>query len=171
MYRRRWVILGVLNLSLLIVVIANTSLNVALPTMARDLELSNSAQQWVVDAYSLVFAGLLFTAGSLGDRWGRKRFLQAGIAVFGLASLYGTLFVDSGASLIVTRAVMGIGGAKVDVAAARPFDRCRQQRTTRRVLTASLCLATRALRGSSSVFNQEQAGDKHSRHAQHSGRL
>ena len=112
-YRRRWVILGVLNLSLLIVVIANTSLNVALPTMARDLELSNSAQQWVVDAYSLVFAGLLFTAGSLGDRWGRKRFLQAGIALFGLASLYGSLFVDSGGSLIVTRAVMGIGGALV----------------------------------------------------------
>ncbi len=113
MYRRRWLILGVLNLSLLIVVIANTSLNVALPTMSSELGLSNSAQQWVVDAYSLVFAGLLFTAGSLGDRWGRKRFLQAGILLFGVASLYGTLFVDSGASLIMTRAVMGIGGALV----------------------------------------------------------
>ncbi len=112
-YRRRWLILGVLNLSLLIVVIANTSLNVALPTMSSELGLSNSAQQWVVDAYSLVFAGLLFTAGSLGDRWGRKRFLQAGILLFGVASLYGTLFVDSGASLIITRAVMGIGGALV----------------------------------------------------------
>jgi EmrB/QacA subfamily drug resistance transporter len=112
-YRRRWLILGVLCLSLIIVVMANTSLNVALPTMSRELGLSNSAQQWVIDAYSLVFAGLLFTAGSLGDRWGRKRFLQTGIAIFGLASLYATFFVDSGAGLIATRALMGIGGALV----------------------------------------------------------
>ena len=112
-YRRRWFILGVLCLSLIIVVMANTSLNVALPTMSRELGLSNSAQQWVIDAYSLVFAGLLFTAGSLGDRWGRKRFLQAGITIFGLASLYATFFVDSSGELIATRALMGIGGALV----------------------------------------------------------
>jgi len=73
-YRRRWAILAVLCTSLMIVAIANTSLNVALPRMSEDLGLSSSSQQWVVDAYSLVFAGLLFTAGSLGDRWGRKRF-------------------------------------------------------------------------------------------------
>ena len=114
MYRRRWAILGVLCLSLLIVVIANTSLNVALPTMSGDLGLSTSAQQWVVDAYSLVFAGLLFTAGSLGDRWGRKRFLQAGIAdVRPRPALYATFFVDSARALIATRALMGIGGALV----------------------------------------------------------
>ena len=95
-YRRRWVTLGVLCTSLMIVVIANTSLNVALPTISEELGLSNSAQQWVIDAYSLVFAGLLFTAGSLGDRWGRKRFLQAGIVIFGLASVFATFFVDTG---------------------------------------------------------------------------
>jgi EmrB/QacA subfamily drug resistance transporter len=112
-YRRRWVILAVLNLALVIVVMANTSLNVALPTMSEELGLSNSAQQWVIDAYSLVFAGLLFTAGSLGDRWGRKRFLLSGIAVFGLASAYAAFFVDTGAELIATRALMGVGGALV----------------------------------------------------------
>ena len=94
-YRRRWAILAVLCTSLMIVAIANTSLNVALPRMSEDLGLSSSSQQWVVDAYSLVFAGLLFTAGSLGDRWGRKRFLQAGIVIFGAASAYATFFVDS----------------------------------------------------------------------------
>ena len=67
----------------------------------------------MVDAYSLVFAGLLFTAGSLGDRWGRKRFLQAGIVIFGAASAYATFFVDSAGSLIATRALMGVGGALV----------------------------------------------------------
>ncbi|WP_116999114.1 DHA2 family efflux MFS transporter permease subunit [Desertimonas flava] len=112
-YRRRWVILGALCLSLMIVVIANTSLNVALPKMSESLGLSNSAQQWVIDAYSLVFAGLLFTAGSLGDRWGRKRFLLAGIAVFGVASAYATFFVSTGGELIFARAAMGVGGALV----------------------------------------------------------
>ena len=112
-YRRRWAILAVLCTSLMIVAIANTSLNVALPRMSEDLGLSSSSQQWVVDAYSLVFAGLLFTAGSLGDRWGRKRFLQAGIVIFGAASAYATFFVDSAGSLIATRALMGVGGALV----------------------------------------------------------
>src|SRR4051794_20307045 len=64
-YDRRWTILGVLCMSLMIVVIGNTSLNVALPAMSESLGLTNSQQQWVVDAYSLVFAGMLFTAGSL----------------------------------------------------------------------------------------------------------
>src|SRR5687767_655313 len=80
-YRRRWLILGVLCMSLMIVVIGNTSLNVALPRMSEALGLSNSQQQWVVDAYSLVFAGMLFTAGTLGDRFGRKGFMQAGIVL------------------------------------------------------------------------------------------
>ena len=79
MYRRRWVILGVLCTSLIIIVIGNTSLNVALPRMSEALGLTNSQQQWVVDAYSLIFAGMLFTAGTLGDRFGRKGFMQAGI--------------------------------------------------------------------------------------------
>ena len=91
MYRRRWVILGVLCMSLMIIVIGNTSLNVAMPRMSEALGLTNSQQQWVVDAYSLIFAGMLFTAGTLGDRFGRKGFMQAGIVAlrrrFGLRNL------------------------------------------------------------------------------------
>src|SRR5262249_55404778 len=86
-YARRWWTLGVLCLSLLIVFGGNSTLNVALPTLSRDLGASESQLQWVVAAYSLVFAGLLFTAGALGDRFGRKGALQFGLARFFLASV------------------------------------------------------------------------------------
>lgn len=112
-YNRRWVILGVLCTSLMIIVIGNTSLNVALPRMSESLGLSNSQQQWVVDAYSLIFAGMLFTAGTLGDRFGRKGFMQAGIILFGAASAYATFVANSATDVIASRAVMGIGGALV----------------------------------------------------------
>ena len=112
-FHRRWVILGVLCTSLMIIVIGNTSLNVALPKMSEALGLTNSQQQWVVDAYSLIFAGMLFTAGTLGDRFGRKGFMQAGIALFGAASAYATFFANSAVDVIASRAVMGIGGALV----------------------------------------------------------
>ena len=112
-FRRRWVILGVLCTSLMIIVIGNTSLNVALPKMSESLGLTNSQQQWVVDAYSLIFAGMLFTAGTLGDRFGRKGFMQAGIVLFGAASAYATFVAHSAAGVIGARAVMGIGGALV----------------------------------------------------------
>jgi EmrB/QacA subfamily drug resistance transporter len=112
-YRRRWVILGVLCTSLLIIVIGNTSLNVALPKMSEALGLTNSQQQWVVDAYSLVFAGLLFTAGTLSDRFGRKGFMQAGVVLFGAASAYATFVASTAVEVIGARAVMGIGGALV----------------------------------------------------------
>ena len=81
--RRRWSALGVLCLSLLAIVIDNTIVNVALPTLVRDLDASVSELQWVVDAYTLVFAGLLLLAGTLGDRFGRRRTLLAGLAVSG----------------------------------------------------------------------------------------
>ena len=68
-YERRWWILAVLCFSLLVIVLDNTILNVAIPTIVRDLDATNSQLQWMVDAYTLVFAGLLLTAGSLGDRW------------------------------------------------------------------------------------------------------
>ena len=112
-YHRRWVILGVLCTSLIIIVIGNTSLNVALPKMSEALHLSNSQQQWVVDAYSLIFAGMLFTAGTLGDRFGRKGFMQAGVILFGAASAYATFVASSAFDVIASRAVMGIGGALV----------------------------------------------------------
>src|SRR6266700_2104410 len=79
---RRWLTLAVLCVSLLVIVIDNTIVNVALPTLERDLGTSISGLQWVVDAYTLVFAGLLLTAGTLGDRFGRKGTLTTGLVVF-----------------------------------------------------------------------------------------
>src|SRR5690242_11895097 len=87
-FKRRWWILGVLCTSLLVVMLGNTSLNIVLPTLSRDLGSSLSEQQWMVDAYSLVFAGLLFTAATLGERYGRKGVMQIGLVLFGGASMY-----------------------------------------------------------------------------------
>src|SRR6476619_6436796 len=109
-YERRWWILAVLCFSLLVIVLDNTILNVAIPTIVRDLDATNSQLQWMVDAYTLVFAGLLLTGGSLGDRFGRRGALQFGLVVFGLGSL-ASAFADSSSQLIATRAFMGIGGA------------------------------------------------------------
>src|SRR4051794_36872991 len=94
------------------IVVANASLNVALPTLVKDLHASSSALQWIVDAYSLVFAGLLLTAGALGDRFGRRLALNGGLIVFGAASGLAALSHSSG-QLIAARAVMGIGAAFV----------------------------------------------------------
>lgn len=107
---RRWLILGVLCLSLLVLVIDNTVLNVAIPSLIRDLHASSSDIQWIIDAYILVFAGLLLTAGSLSDRYGRRRGLIIGLVLFGGASLAATLAGSPG-QLIAARALMGIGGA------------------------------------------------------------
>jgi EmrB/QacA subfamily drug resistance transporter len=110
---KRWWILAVLCLSLIVVMLTNTSLNVALPILGHDLHGSNSDLQWMVDAYSLVFAGLLFTAGTVGDRYGRKRILQAGLLLFAAASTYAAVLADSAADVIAARAVMGAGGAMI----------------------------------------------------------
>src|SRR6476469_5588433 len=109
-YERRWWILLVLCLSLVVITLDNTILNVALPTLVRDRDATNSQLQWMVDSYTLVFAGLLLTAGSLGDRFGRKGALQIGLGVFALGSLASALATDP-TQLIATRARMGIGGA------------------------------------------------------------
>ena len=82
-YERRWWILGVLCLSLLVIGLDNTILNVAIPTLVRDLGASNSQLQWIVDAYTLVFACLLLTAGSLSDKYGRRSVLALGLMIFG----------------------------------------------------------------------------------------
>jgi EmrB/QacA subfamily drug resistance transporter len=109
---RRWLTLGVLCLSLFMIVMGNTVLNVAIPTLVRTLHASNSQLQWIVDAYSLVFAGLLFTGGALGDRFGRKGLLQLGLAIFGLGSAMAAFSTDP-AQVIACRAVMGAGAALV----------------------------------------------------------
>ncbi|MEO7837651.1 MAG: MFS transporter, partial [Acidimicrobiales bacterium] len=109
-FARRWLVLVVLCVSLVIVVVGNTTLNVALPTLQRELGASQTALQWMVDAYALVFAGLLFTAGAMGDRFGRKGALQAGLGIFFLGSV-GAGLAGSTAGIIAGRAVMGIGAA------------------------------------------------------------
>jgi EmrB/QacA subfamily drug resistance transporter len=111
-YDRRWWTLVVLSISLLVISLDNTILNVALPTIERDLDASAGALQWIVDSYTLVFAGLLLTMGSLGDRFGRRKALVAGLSVFGAGSLL-SAFAPSADALIASRALMGLGGALI----------------------------------------------------------
>ncbi len=111
-YQRRWFTLATLCLSLLIIVMDNTILNVAIPSLVKDLGASNTELQWIIDGYVLVFAGLLLTTGSLGDRFGRKRALRIGIVVFAIGSTASALS-GSPLQLILSRAFMGIGGALI----------------------------------------------------------
>ncbi len=111
-HSRRWFLLGVLCLSLVMIVMAVASLNVALPTMQNELDTSATMLQWIVDAYALVFAGLLLTAGALGDRFGRKGALLVGLGVFALGALVSGL-ANSAEVVIVGRAVQGAGAAFV----------------------------------------------------------
>jgi MFS transporter, DHA2 family, multidrug resistance protein len=108
----RWKTLAVLSLSLVIIGLDNTILNVALPTLQEEFDASASLLQWMVDSYLLAFAGLLLVFGTLGDRLGRKLALQAGIAIFGLASLAAPL-AGSAEAVIAVRAVMGVGAALI----------------------------------------------------------
>ena len=114
-FRRRWGILSVLIISLLAIVLDNTILNVALKTIAEPnagLGASQSQLEWAINSYTLVFAGLLFTFGVIGDRIGRKRMLMIGLLLFGVASLL-SAFSRSPDQLIFARAAMGLGGAAV----------------------------------------------------------
>jgi EmrB/QacA subfamily drug resistance transporter len=111
-YPRRWWAFVALSFSLLVIGLDNTVLNVALPTLARDLSATESQLQWIVDAYTLVFAGLLLTMGSLGDRFGRKKALLIGLTIFGAGSIWAA-FSGSANVLIAARAFMGIGGALI----------------------------------------------------------
>jgi EmrB/QacA subfamily drug resistance transporter len=111
-HARRWKTLAVLALSLVIIGLDNTILNVALPSLQREFDASSSTLQWMVDSYLLVYAGLILTMGTLGDRFGRKLGLQAGLALFGGGSL-AVLAVGTSGQLIAVRAVMGIGGALI----------------------------------------------------------
>ena len=109
---RRWWTLVVLSTALLVISLDNTILNVALPTIERELDATGGQLQWIVDSYTLVFAGLLLTMGALGDRFSRRGALAAGLFIFGSASL-ASAFADSASMLIATRALMGVGGALI----------------------------------------------------------
>jgi EmrB/QacA subfamily drug resistance transporter len=111
-YDRRWAILAVLCFGLLVIVLDTSILNVALPTIQDDLNATSSDLQWIVDSYTLVFAGLLLTAGALGDKFGRRGALQIGFVLFGIGSIASAMAATSG-QLISTRAFMGIGGALI----------------------------------------------------------
>ena len=148
-YAKRWWALGALCLNLVVIGMDNTVLNVALPTLSKDLHPSASQLEWMVDSYTLVFAGLLLTMGALGDRFGRKRALNAGLLIFGIGSV-ASAFAPSAGVLIATRALMGTGGAIIMPATiahgfrfrpavtdgtntaghSRPFARCTVVRST-----------------------------------------
>jgi EmrB/QacA subfamily drug resistance transporter len=110
--KRKPLILISLLLAAFVINLDTTIVNVALPTLVRQLHASNSQLQWVVDAFNLLFAGSVLAFGSLSDRFGRKGMLLAGLSVFGLASVAGAL-TDSPDQLIAARAVMGVGAAMV----------------------------------------------------------
>src|SRR5688500_15693611 len=111
-HARRWWTLAVMCLSLMVIGVDNTILNVALPTLVRDLDATTSQLQWIVDSYTLVFAGLLLTAGSLGDRFGRRKALRIGLLIFGAGSVASAV-AGCADHLVLTRALMGIGGALI----------------------------------------------------------
>ncbi|WP_424891270.1 MFS transporter [Streptomyces sp. XH2] len=111
-YKRRWAALGVLCISLLIIVMANTSLTVAAPDMVKDLGLGSSDLQWVIDGYTVPYAALMLILGAVGDKYSRRGALVLGLFVFGAASVAGSL-VDSSAGVIAARAVMGVGAAMI----------------------------------------------------------
>ena len=113
---RRWWILLILCLSLMVLVVDNTVLNLAIPSLMRDLSATPADIQWVIDAYILAFAGLLLTAGSLSDRFGRRKMLLLGLVIFGVASLLATL-AENPWQLIACRGLMGVGGGLAGPAA------------------------------------------------------
>ncbi len=113
--RRKWIVLSVLIVSLLAIVLDNTVLNIALKTISEPrvgLGASQSQLEWAINSYTLVFAGLLFTFGVIGDRIGRRRMLMIGMTLFGIASLVSS-YAQTPDELIWARAAMGLGGAAV----------------------------------------------------------
>ena len=111
-YRLRWWSLSVSSICLLVTVVDTIIVNVAISTLQRELHASAAALQWIIDSYILVIAGLLLTMGSLIDRSGRKRGLQAGLLVFGISSLFAA-YAQSSGQLIVARALMGVGAETI----------------------------------------------------------
>lgn len=110
--KTRWFALAFVGISLLCIAMDNTLLNLALPSIAKELGSSDSALQWIITSYILIFAGLLLTMGSIGDRYGRKRTLQLGLLLFAGFSL-GAAASHSTGMLIVMRALMGVGAAMI----------------------------------------------------------
>ncbi|MEU6233899.1 MFS transporter [Kitasatospora sp. NPDC047058] len=137
---RRWLALVAVALSVLVISFDMTILNVALPTLASQLQATTGQQQWIVDSYTVVFAAAMLPAGLIGDRFGRRRTLTVGLALFGLASAVGML-ADSPGTLIAARAAMGLAGALVmpmSMAVIPGLFPAGEQRRATAVLGASL---------------------------------
>jgi EmrB/QacA subfamily drug resistance transporter len=111
-YARRWWALLVLCLSLLMIVMANTALTVAAPSMTRDLGLSSTDLQWVIDGYTIPYAALMLLFAAIGDKYSRRGALLLGLVLFGGGAIWGSL-VDSATGVIAARAVMGVGAALI----------------------------------------------------------
>ena len=107
-FERRWKILGVMSLSLVIVMLNNVTLNVALPELTKELGTSNSEMQWVMDAYALVFGGTLLVMGAIGDRYGRKPALQAGLVLVAAASAATALYAETSEHVILALSLIHI---------------------------------------------------------------
>ena len=112
-YERRWIILAVMSLSLIIVILNNVTLNVALPELSKDLKADNTDLQWMVDAYALVFGATLLVMGALGDRFGRKPALQLGLTIVAIVSGSTAMYATTSEHVIMARALMGLGAALV----------------------------------------------------------
>jgi EmrB/QacA subfamily drug resistance transporter len=111
-YRLRWWTLSVLSMGLLVTVVDTIVVNVAIPTLQRELGASSSGLQWIIDSYILVLAGMLLTMGSLADRFGRKRIMLTGMVVLGVSSVLAAYSADTG-QLIASRTIMGLGAAMI----------------------------------------------------------
>ncbi|MBI87567.1 MAG: MFS transporter [Euryarchaeota archaeon] len=112
-HRGRWLILGVMSLSLVITLLNNVTVNVALPELSKDLEADNTELQWIMDSYLVVFGGLLLVMGALGDRFGRKWALLVGLGIVGSVSALTAQFATTSEQVIAARAMMGLGAALV----------------------------------------------------------
>ena len=108
----RWLVLAVMSISAFMIFADGTVVNTALPAIARDFEASTATLQWVADGYILILAGLLLVGGTLGDKFGRRRWLGIGMVVFGVGAVGGALSPNAN-SLILSRGVQGLGAALV----------------------------------------------------------
>ena len=137
---QRWAAAGVLSLSLLVIVMDLTILNIAIPDLAEDLRPSSNQLLWIVDSYSLVLAGVLVSVSAIGDRWGRKKMLVAGYGVFGAASAL-ALVAGSAEAVIAIRSVLGLGAAMImptTLSMLRTVFRDPKERATALALWASV---------------------------------
>jgi len=112
-HRRRWLILGIMSLSLVITLLNNVTVNVALPELSKELGADNTELQWIMDAYVIVFGGLLLVMGAFGDRFGRKHALLVGLAIVGLVSALTAQYATTSEQVIGARGLMGLGAALV----------------------------------------------------------